>query len=147
MSICPAYWEWLLKAHEKQEVISIDLVRQELTKGDDELSVWVGENPQIFIPEDSEEIQTCFAESVVPAVYGMTQMKAGTHEEFMRGADPWLIATAMATGATVVTQEVFKRDILKKIHIPNVCELMGIPYMNTFEMLSELEAEFVLPAA
>ncbi|GAA3931240.1 DUF4411 family protein [Litoribacillus peritrichatus] len=147
MTICPAYWEWLLKAHKKQEIISISMVKDELLKGRDELSEWVEENSQIFMPESSEDIQASFGASVAPAVYDMNHMKAGTHEEFMSGADPWLIATAMATGATVVTQEVYKPDIKKKIHIPNVCKLLGVPYMNTFEMLHELEAEFVLPAA
>ena len=65
----------------------------------------------------------------------------------MTGSAPWLIATAMATGATIVTQEVYKPDIKRKIHIPNVCKLLEEPYMDTFEMLHDLEAKFILPAA
>jgi hypothetical protein len=147
MTICPAYWEWLLKAHEKEEIGSIEMVKTELANGNDELAQWVKSNSQIFVSEEAQEIQECFGASVAPAVSGMIHMKDGTHAEFMSGADPWLIATAMATGATIVTQEVYKSDIKKKIHIPNVCSLLGVPYMNTFEMLHELEAEFVLPAA
>ncbi|KPZ70241.1 hypothetical protein AN944_02313 [Shewanella sp. P1-14-1] len=146
MTICPAYWEWLLKAHEKGEIISIEMVKDELLNGNDLLEEWVRNNQHIFMPESDSQIQTNFG-VVVQTVFGMTQMKQGTHEEFMSGADPWLIATAMTTGATIVTQEVYKRDIKKKIHIPNVCEILGVKYMNTFEMLHELQAEFVLPAA
>ena len=147
MAICPAYWEWLLQAHEKQEIVSIDMVKDELANGNDELTQWVKDNSQIFISESDTEIQTCFGTQVVPTVDGMAHMKDGTHAEFLSGADPWLIATAMATGATIVTQEVYKPDIKRKIHIPNVCKLLEVPYMNTFEMLHDLEAKFVLPAA
>ncbi|RCW90405.1 DUF4411 family protein [Marinomonas foliarum] len=147
MTICPAYWQWLLQAHEKQEIESIKMVKDELENGNDELAQWVKDNSQIFISESDAAIQTCFATQVAPTVYSMTHMKDGTHAEFMSGADPWLIATAMATGATIVTQEVYKPDIKKKIHIPNVCESLGVHYMNTFEMLHDLQAEFVLPVA
>ncbi len=146
MGICPAYWDWLLKAHEKQDIVSIQMVKVELVRGNDELSEWVKDNSHIFIPESDEKIQTAFR-IVVQKVYKMHHMKQGTHEEFLGGADPWLIATAMATGATIVTQEVYKPDIKKKIHIPNVCKLLNVSYLNTFEMLHELEAKFVLPAA
>lgn len=146
MAICPAYWQWLLKAHAKQEIISIEMVKDELAAGNDELAQWVKDNSQIFIPEEEQAIQECFGAHVAPTVYGMTTMKDGTHAEFMSGADPWLIATAMVTGSIIVTQEVYKPDVKKKIHIPNVCELLGVPYMNTFEMLYALKAEFVLPA-
>jgi hypothetical protein len=145
MNICPAYWAWLLNAHKRREIISIEMVKDELSAGNDELADWVKNNSSIFIPESTVEIQEKFRKEVVSTVYGMTQMKTGSHEEFMGGADPWLIATALVTGATVVTQEVYKPDIKKKIHIPNVCKLLNVPCINTFEMLHILKAEFVLP--
>lgn len=148
MSICPAYWDWLLKTHEKQQILSIEMVKAELTTGNDQLAQWVKDHSEIFISEGAQEIQTYFGSIVAPQVYSMTYMKDGTHAEFMSGADPWLIATALATGSTIVTQEILKpSNIKKKIHIPNVCEMLGVPYMNTFEMLHELEAEFVLPTS
>lgn len=144
MSICPAYWDLLLRAHERGRIISIDMVKQELTSGNDELADWVKDNNHIFIPETDLEIQKLFTDAVLPTVYGMSHMKPGTHEEFLSGADPWLIATAMYKRATIVTQEVYKPDIKKKIHIPNVCEMLDVAYMDTFDMLYSLEAEFVL---
>ena len=54
-------------------------------------------------------------------------------------ADPWLIAHAIVTGRVVVTEEVFNHDIKRKIPIPNVCKEFDVPYMNTFQMLHELE--------
>ena len=73
-------------------------------------------------------------------------MKAGAAEEFLSGADPWLIAKAMVTGATVVTLEVLNPEIKKKFLIPNICAEFGVDWMNTFDMLYKLEARFVLGA-
>lgn len=35
-------------------------------------------------------------------------------------------------------------DIKRKYTIPNVCSLVGVSYMNTFELLGKLDARFVL---
>ncbi|WP_375276481.1 DUF4411 family protein [Alteromonas australica] len=146
MSICPAYWSWLVRAHEAGQILSINLVKQELEKGGDDLASWVVDNQNIFIGEERLAIQQAF-QGVAHHISTLTQMNPGTHEEFLSGADPWLIATAIATNSTVVTQEVLKpSNIKRKIHIPNVCESLGVPYMNTFEMLHKLEAEFILSA-
>jgi hypothetical protein len=145
MVICPAYWQWILKSNDENEVCSIDSVKSELANYGDELSDWVKDNHHIFHPESDEETQLAF-QNVVTHVMSMTDMKNGTHEEFLRGADPWLIARAMVTGATIVTHEQFKPGIKKKILIPNVCKDLGVNYMDTFELLHNLDAEFVLPA-
>ncbi|MNL16470.1 hypothetical protein D3C87_1375140 [compost metagenome] len=34
----------------------------------------------------------------------------------------------------------------RKFIIPNVCQELDVPFMNTFELLHRLEARFVLPA-
>ncbi|MCU8010459.1 DUF4411 family protein [Shewanella sp. SM87] len=143
MAICPAYWAWLLKAYEKGQVCSIEFVKEELIHYGDDLSDWVKAHKHIFFSESDAATQKAFVE-VVNIVYSMSQMNAGTHEEFLSGADPWLIAKAMVLGATIVTHERYDVMIKKKILIPNICERVGVKYLNTFDMLHELEAEFVL---
>ncbi|WP_142950614.1 DUF4411 family protein, partial [Bacillus sp. AFS076308] len=73
------------------------------------------------------------------------RMRIGAMEEFLAGADPWLIAKAMTTGATVVTQEVLDLKTKRKFIIPNICQELNVPFLNTFELLHRLEAKFVLP--
>jgi hypothetical protein len=146
MTICPAYWLWLLQAYENNEIFSIDFVKEELVHYGDELSDWAKTHKHIFLPESDIPTQEAFA-TVVNIVNSMQHMKPGTHAEFLGGADPWLIAKAMVTGATIVTHEQYNVHALKKIYIPNVCKPLGVKCINTFEMLHELEAEFVLPAA
>ncbi|NBA98618.1 DUF4411 family protein [Pseudomonas sp. R5(2019)] len=46
----------------------------------------------------------------------------------------------------MVTHEVLNLETKRKFIIPNVCEMFGVRYMNTFELLNKLEARFVLPA-
>ncbi|WP_224788866.1 DUF4411 family protein [Pandoraea terrae] len=59
-------------------------------------------------------------------------------------ADPWLIAKAIASDATVVTHESLNHDVRRKFLIPNLCQHLGVPFMNTFQMLHTLDAQFVL---
>jgi hypothetical protein len=72
------------------------------------------------------------------------QIKAGALDEFLGGADPWLIAKAMTINATVVTHEQLNLAARRKFLIPNVCQHFGGPFIDTFELLNALGARFVL---
>ena len=61
------------------------------------------------------------------------QMKAGAIEEFLGGADPWLIAKAMTMNATVVTHEQLNLAACGKFLIPNVCQHFEVPFVDTLE--------------
>lgn len=146
MTVCPAYWHWILLKSVALDVASISMVGDELKRGDDELAAWARDNPDLFISVHDEDTQANFV-TIANLVVGKSgEMKPGAAEEFLAGADPWLIAKAMASGATVVTQESFNRDKRKKFLIPNICEECGVSWMNTFDMLYKLEARFVLAA-
>ena len=58
-------------------------------------------------------------------------------------ADPWVIAHAIAEQAVVVTKE---EKILvpasSKVKIPNVCESMGIKYMQDYEFIKNVNIRF-----
>lgn len=58
-------------------------------------------------------------------------------------ADPWVIAHALYENATVVTKEekVTALDS-HKVKIPNVCDNMGIRWINDFELIEELGIKF-----
>lgn len=144
MKICPAYWEWLLLQNNALEIASISLVFDELKRGNDELSNWVKDNSKLFLDVSDDATQQAFGAVAQMLADQAPKMKAGAFEDFLSGADPWLIAKAMTSGATIVTHEVHNRDMKKKFSIPNVCEELGIPFMNTFELLHKLEACFIL---
>lgn len=144
MTICPGYWPWILQQHQALEIASIVPVKDELAKGNDELTLWVKGNAGLFEDSSDQQTQAAFGNIVSRIAEQVPVMKAGALEEFLEGADAWLIAKAMTTGAVVVTHEVYNPDIKRKYTIPNVCALFGVPYMNTFELLSKLDARFVL---
>ncbi|MCG9733394.1 DUF4411 family protein [Pseudoalteromonas shioyasakiensis] len=143
MTICPGYWQWLLQSNKHCGVSSIEFIKKELINGNDELAIWAKEHPGLFESNDDEATQLAFA-NVVNYVMSLTEMKDGTHEEFLRGADPWLIAKAITTGSVIVTHEKLDKKIKRKILIPNICEHFKVSYINTFELLNNLEAKFVM---
>lgn len=145
MVVCPAYWQWILKKNQALEVASISLVADELKKGHDELAEWVKENSEIFVDVSDEATQGAFATVASELANRSSDMKAGALDDFLAGADPWLIAKAMSSGAVVVTHEVYQPEMKKKFSIPNVCEWFGVEFVNTFELLHKLDACFVLP--
>ncbi|MFL1915834.1 DUF4411 family protein [Plesiomonas shigelloides] len=143
MTICPGYWQWILQSNTHSGVASIRFIKDELTNGDDELAQWAKDNPTLFVANDDKPTQLAYIQ-IVQHVMALTDMRNGAQAEFLRGADPWLIAKAMTTGAKIVTHEKFDRHIRRKILIPNVCEHFGVEYIDTFELLHELEAQFVM---
>lgn len=146
MTVCPAYWVWILQKFTCQDVASLSMVGDELKKGDDELAEWVKDNPDLFGTVHDDATQACFAKVADLVVEKSGKMKVGAVEDFLSGADPWLIAKAMATGGTVVTHEARNPEAKKKFLIPNICEEFGVSWLNTFDMLYKLEARFVLAA-
>lgn len=144
MKICPGYWEWLDQQCAQGRLVSIDFVQKELTDGKDKLAEWAKYRDEFFLAISDDETQAQFG-SVAAHVMTLKHMRPGTHEEFLDCADPWLVAKAMALpGITVVTHETFDPNIRKKIKLPNICRDFDVPFINTFELLKELEAEFIL---
>jgi hypothetical protein len=57
-------------------------------------------------------------------------------------ADPWVIAHAMAQHAIVVTKENKETQSEARVKIPNVCENMGVRWINDFDMIRALHLRF-----
>jgi hypothetical protein len=146
MAICPGFWQWLLLKNKALALASIAPVMDELTKGHDDLAGWAKDNADFFHSTTDQDTQLAFAQVAGLVADQASKMKTGAMEEFLAGADPWLIAKAMTSGATVVTHEVLNRDAKRKFIIPNICQELDVPFLNTFELLHRLEARFVLPA-
>jgi len=143
MDICPGFWDWLDHAKETGLVASITLIRDELAEGGDELSEWAKKRSDsgLFIDVSDTDTQarfTLIANHVIAADY-----TPEAKEKFLGCADPWLIAKASVQGSTLVTHEVFS-DRKNKIKIPNICRHFKVPYLDTFELLREHAARFIL---
>lgn len=143
MTFCPAYWECLDREFAKGNLASVIEVYNELKESGDELADWVKARKVQFIPINSENIQREFAK-VATYVASHEKYKPASVDQFLAGADPWIIAAAKVNGATVVTQESLVDANSKKVKIPNICKQFNVRYITTFEMLRQLNAQFGL---
>jgi hypothetical protein len=145
MTICPGYWAWILQSHGQGLVASIETVGQELQRGNDELAAWSTTHKDIFWTVSDEATQEAFTKVATYVVNSATQMKAGAVEDFLSGADPWLIAKAMTMPSSVlVTHEQLNPHAKRKFIIPNVCQQFGVKWIDTFQVLDATGARFDL---
>jgi Domain of unknown function (DUF4411) len=145
MTVCPAYWNWVQRSHGAGVVSSIEPVGLELRRGNDELAEWAKNQAGLFLPVSDEATQQAFAQVAAHVASQASAMKTGALEEFLDGADPWLIAKAISTqDAVIVTHEQFNLQMRRKYSIPNVCQHFGVAWIDTFELLTQTDARFVL---
>jgi len=145
MTVCPAYWAWIQRSQGAGIVSSIDFVGDELKRGNDELAAWAKDRSDLFLHVSDDLTQQAFGAVAAHVAAQAGDMKAGALDEFLAGADPWLIAKAMALkNAVVVTHEQFNLQMRRKFSIPNVCHHFGVQWIDTFELLSRTDARFVL---
>ncbi|MCI5209543.1 MAG: DUF4411 family protein [Candidatus Electrothrix sp. ATG2] len=140
-SICPGFWDWLvLRAG---TVGSISPVLEELQNGNDELKDWAKEikHSHFFADVTEPAVQKIFGSI---ASYAVDNYKPHVADEFLSGADPWLIAFAKVHGCTAVTHEAYNPQTKRKILIPNVCHEFEVDYTDCFTMLRSLDVRFVL---
>lgn len=83
---------------------------------------WALKNPDLFTVPDAKE------GTFVTKIYVVAHFQANMEKQKLlrggRNADPFLIARAVATGATVLTMEQLKPNAAK---IPNICQHFGVP--------------------
>lgn len=139
---CPAFWDFLDKEIDKTTIFSIKEVYTELSKGDDDLALWIKnrKDTSFFITVDDKETQKEFMKI---AQYVQSNFSQEEVNKFLSVADPWLIAKAKVLEATIVTHEVLAPLNTKKVKIPNICAHFGIDYSNPFNMLRSLGARFI----
>jgi hypothetical protein len=142
MDFCPGFWAWLDRAHAAGRVASIDRIASELAVGTDALAEWAkARKATFFLP------LTPAAAAEVPRVNAWVQgagFKPSAVRTFFKGADPFLIAYALAHGHTVVTDEVEIPGERKHVKIPVVCRQFGVPCVNLFDLLRAEGARLVL---
>ena len=138
---CPAFWDWIIQANRKGQVFSIDRIRKEILRGNDELALWVTTLPKVFFLEPDQKVFKALQE-INEWVNSKNYESAGI-VGFLKSGDYYLIGHALAGNHTVVTHEK-PSDSKKRIKIPNVCLGLNVEYASPFEMLRTLQPRFVL---
>lgn len=119
---CPGFWDWIQQMHKAGSMYSIQEVKQELSRQDDDVKCWSDRiNQDFFLPSDKsiESVVTQLKQDLIRNGYQEKAIK-----NFMRGADPALIAYGKKYNYTVVTQE--RSSKRKKIKIPVACIEAGV---------------------
>ena len=140
MDIVPSFWNLLDKQAKAGVVCSSTTVYVELVAGDDELADWAKERKGTgLFREPSADVQRFFNQI---AVYVHTRYIEHQAQEFLDGADAWVIAHAKVEDALVVTHENLVNEYSKKPKIPNICRHFDVAWLNVYQMLRELGARF-----
>lgn len=135
MDLCPEYWEILDVLAREGRIFSPVEVRREIEKTDDGLTAWVKERPYFFADIDLD-VQEHLRE--IMANHG--RLVDSIRQRSI--ADPWVIAFAMSRNAIVVTKETPGGPASRRIKIPDVCNVLGVPWMNDFEFAREVGIRF-----
>lgn len=139
--LVPPFWSALIEHANVGHIVSVDRVRDEISRGNDDLSVWAdGDFHHAFQSTNDTEVLARYAE-IVAWSQNQNQYNSAAKAEFARAenADPWLVAYAAVHGGIVVTHEVIDPNVRRKIPIPNVCNAYGVECTDTYDMLRSLK--------
>ncbi len=109
------------------QIRSVDEVRNELNRRDDDAKRWADAQGDLFVPLELP-IQQSAAQ--ILSVHPRLVSQGGRRS----GADPFVIALAMVNNGTVVTEET-ARGNLTSPRIPDVCGDLGVPCLNLMEYI------------
>lgn len=131
--IAPGFWDWLDQAHNDAVACSVEAVRDELLKGNDELADWAKKYTSFFRPIDQGSTQYFSALSAWATSRNFTP--AALSNFTGNNADYLLIAYARNHQHTVVTHERSQPNARTRVLIPDACLAMGVSTVDTFQML------------
>jgi len=138
-ALCPGYWDVLNTLGEQGLIFLPDAVHDEIIRAEDALAEWL-KSSSIQIKKITENVTICLKKMYA----ANAQHKLLVDNTKARSlADPWVIAHAMNEKATVVTkEEKITATGSNKIKIPNVCDNMGVRWINDFTFIAELGISF-----
>ncbi|MDQ0246494.1 hypothetical protein J2S09_004098 [Bacillus fengqiuensis] len=144
--VAPSFWSALVNLADESKICSIDRIQEEIVNqnGDnaDPLQEWTSDKfRDYFERTDALDVLQHYAQ-IQQWAFDNPQFTDAAKDEFARNADAWLVAYAKAKGHTLVTHEVYNPEARKRILIPVVCRKFGIAYVDTFEMLKDLQVQF-----
>ena len=133
--LCPAFWNWLIRANRDRKAYSIQRVGNELRQGDDEWADWTGERDDAFFLPPTQ----AFAQALRDASNWVTERGYESYavSQFLAVADAYWVAYALAEGYIVVTHEVAAPSSKKVVKVPDSCLGLGVKYMVPYAMLRQ----------
>ena len=125
----PKLWANIEELIDKGRLFASIEVYHELQKKDDEVAIWAKERKEALFRDFDEPIEKALID-LMTKYPRLVDTKKGRS-----GGDPFVIATAVASGGcTVVTEE--KHGGVKNPKIPDVCALESIPCISLLDLIN-----------
>ncbi|MGB4661781.1 MAG: DUF4411 family protein [Mobilitalea sp.] len=142
------FWDSLEKELQSGAIVLLDLVRDEIVKGNDSLSEWAKGFDSIVLDRRQPEIIKTYSEVLEyinkSKVYSDIALKNWSGVTI---ADPWLIAVASVFDYTVISFEKNAGNLSttnpsNKPKIPDICSEFGVECKDLFYMMRQLSFLF-----
>jgi hypothetical protein len=143
--IAPQFWAQLKQHIENGSISILDMVKDEIEKGNDSLSQWAN-SLQIadFVDHRNSNILQNYGK-VLNHIQNDKCYNAKALAEWSQTAiaDPWLVATAMTYRYTIITFEKPVGNLnagapVGHPKIPDVCNAFNVSYQNLYYMMRKL---------
>ena len=146
LDVAISFWNKVRQLAEEEKIISIDKVKSELYKNEDDLKKWCDSNLSAGFFKDTEQAFTNYSKVANWAISKNGHYLPQALAEFLNTdvADAWLIAFALKniTSTVIVTYEISQPKRKSKIKIPDVCCDFNVSYLNTIEMFRQMNVQF-----
>ena len=147
LDVALSFWNKVKQLALDGKIISIDKVKAEIYDKNDALETWCKNNlPEDFFKSTSQIIDTKYREVTQWAYSKRSHYLEKALNEFLDAdeADAFIVAYALEdmTSRTIVTQEVSRPEMKRKIKIPEPCNFFNIQYLDVIEMFRELKETF-----
>jgi Domain of unknown function (DUF4411) len=147
IDVVQSFWTKVESLSSQNVIASIDKVKKEIfdnSSHEDELKVWCQAKIANGFFIDTSSVLNNYIQ-IVNWVNSMNNhYTPRAIQEFLTAdlADPWLIAYAMSNNTTIVTYEKSEPNRKNRIKIPEVCNQFNVRYINTIDMMRELNEKF-----
>ena len=144
--LVPTYWKELAKRLDTGRMILFDMVKDEIDKGQDELSAWIDKQTGFVICNHIEPAIISKYQEVLQYVQNCGLYKPQALQSWapVYIADPWLIAAAAVNDYTIITVEkpssgLSPKTQNKNAKIPDVARAFGVKTHDMYYMMRKLE--------
>lgn len=146
LDIAFSFWNKVRQLAEEGKIISIDKVRNEIYDKNDALEDWCQNNLPIDFFKDSSRVMAEYSQVSLWAISRSDHYLPNALNEFLDAdeADAFIVSFALADlqNRIIVTHEVSRPEMKRKIKIPEPCIALNVQFINTMDMFRQLRETF-----
>lgn len=143
--LVPSFWTALLTHAEQGRIQSLDRVKAEIDRQNDDLQSWSDRNFRQYYQSSVRSDVLGNYKAIIRWGYSSGHYRSAAKRELAdaKRADAWLVAYAMAEpNIVLVTNELDNPLQKNKVPIPSVCAAFRVPWIDPFDMLRQLNVSF-----